>query len=99
MFAQIVEPMDTTNAAIVRMLEVDSRKLCETTEGLIGGGLVLKHVQQVVENMAEKCKHQDVPQDTHTEDPVPEMTVVDDRDEPTASEPEHQEEDTTAPLQ
>ena len=89
-FAQIVDPMDASNASLVHMVEVDSHKLCETAEGLVGGQLVLEHVRQVVASLVENSKHQDVPL-------VPEMTVVDDRDEPTESEPEHQEEDATAP--
>ena len=89
-FTQIVDPMDASNASLVHMLEVDSNKLCETAEGLVGGKLVLEHVRQVVASLVENSKHQDVP-------PVPEMTVVDDRDEPTESEPEHQEEDAPAP--
>ena len=92
-FSQIVKPMDATNAALLHILEVDSRQLCETAEGLVGGGLVLEQVRQVVTSMAERCKHQEAPQDTNSEEPLPEMTVIDDRDEPRADEPEHQNEE------
>ena len=92
-YVQTVEPMDATNESLVHMLEVDSAKLCETTEGLMNGKLVLERVRQVVASMIDKCKHKEDTQDQHIEEPVPEMTVIDDRDEPSKDEPEHQEDE------